>query len=57
VGIAKSAGRIPGTRHQKHVRRQLLVIRQFVGHGIGRQMHEDPQCQIRPPGPRAAQPG
>ncbi len=29
---------------QKHVEAAgFSVIRQFVGHGIGRQMHEDPQ--------------
>ncbi len=48
VGIAKAQ---PGgylgdisSAIQKHVEKAgFSVIRQFVGHGIGRQMHEDPQ--------------
>jgi methionyl aminopeptidase len=48
VGIAKAE---PGgwlgdisSAIQKHVEAAgFSVIRQFVGHGIGRQMHEDPQ--------------
>jgi methionyl aminopeptidase len=48
VGIAKA---LPGgwlgdisSAIQKHVEANgFSVIRQFVGHGIGRQMHEDPQ--------------
>ena len=36
-------------------RHGFSVVRQFVGHGIGRQMHEDPQvpnsaCRARGPG-------
>ena len=55
VGIAKAQ---PGgwlgdisSAIQKHVEASgFSVIRQFVGHGIGRQMHEDPQgAQLRDP--------
>src|ERR1700704_6878355 len=45
---------------QKHVERAgFSVIRQFVGHGIGRQMHEDPQVpNFGPPGtPPRLKPG
>ena len=49
VGIAKAQ---PGgylgdisSAIQKHVEKAgFSVIRQFVGHGIGRQMHETPRC-------------
>jgi methionyl aminopeptidase len=56
VGIAKAQ---PGgwlgdisSAIQKHVEASgYSVIRQFVGHGIGRQMHEDPQVpNFGPPG-------
>lgn len=46
IGMAKAGGRLSDISHA--IEKAVLaggfsVVRQFVGHGIGRQMHEDPQ--------------
>jgi methionyl aminopeptidase len=46
IGMVKPGGRISDIGHavQKHVEAfGFSVVREFVGHGIGRSMHEDPQ--------------
>lgn len=56
AGIAKavSGGRLSDVSHaieQESVKAGFSVVRDFVGHGIGRSMHEDPQIpNYGPPG-------
>ena len=43
VGRRKRWSEVAGVM-EKHVRQAgFSVVEQFVGHGIGREMHEDPQ--------------
>lgn len=54
IGAVRVGGRLSDVSHaiQSHVEAAgFSVVRQFVGHGIGRQMHEDPQVpNFGPPG-------
>ncbi len=46
IAVVKPGGRISDIGHavQKHVEAQgFSVVREFVGHGIGQKMHEEPQ--------------
>ena len=46
IEVVKPGGRVSDIGHavQKHVEAHgFSVVREFVGHGIGQQMHEDPQ--------------
>ena len=46
IEVVKSGGRVSDIGHavQKHVEAHgFSVVREFVGHGIGQQMHEEPQ--------------
>ncbi len=46
ISFAKAGGRVGDISHgvQKFVeKRGMSVVREFVGHGVGRTMHEDPQ--------------
>jgi methionyl aminopeptidase len=46
IEVVKPGGRVSDVGHavQKHVESHgFSVVREFVGHGIGQQMHEDPQ--------------
>lgn len=54
IDKARPGGRLSDISHaiQSHVERHgFSVVREYVGHGVGRQMHEDPQVpNFGPPG-------
>ncbi|MBN1558178.1 MAG: type I methionyl aminopeptidase [Lentisphaerae bacterium] len=54
IGAARARGRLSDVSHaveRTAVDAGLSVVREFVGHGIGRSMHEDPQIpNFGPPG-------
>ncbi len=54
IGAARIGGRVSDLSHaiSTYVRgRGFYVVREFVGHGIGRELHEDPQIpNFGPPG-------